>query len=350
MPYNITYERWASDKDKEIYIFRLMNSSGAFVEITNYGATIVSVVTPDQFGEFGHVVLGFDNLHAYLNNTCYIGSTIGRFANRIGKATFMLNNQQYFLEANEFENCNHSGRFGYHARIFNFDIVENTLKLTLMSHNGDGGFPGNLELKISYQWTENNQLIIGYDAVCDEDTIANFTNHAYFNLSGERDNILGHRLTLNADSMLETNNELIPTGKILKVGRRSLTAKKIAEKFGLAGIPGFNQYYILKKELNKQPGGLNHAAILDYEASGRRLNIYTSYPGLMVYSGDYLFSSYPGKKLKNYQPFDGLCLECQLYPDAPNHMSFPSAILRADERYDQKIIYEFTIMPIKDND
>src|ERR1700744_1814429 len=287
MPSTITYEKWCYYQDKEIYIFRLINSSGAFVEITNYGATIVSIVTPDQFGDFDHVVLGFDNLQAYLSNTCYIGSTIGRFANRIGKATFKLNDQQYFLEANELGNCNHSGRSGYHDRIFDFDIVENILKLKLMSHNGDGGFPGNLELQISYQWTENNQLIIAYDAVCDEDTIANFTNHVYFNLSGERDNILSHRLTLYADGLLETNNELIPTGKILNIGQHSPTAKRIAERFESADLLGLNQYFILKKEPNQQRGFLNRAAILDHQASGRQLNIYTTYPGLIVYSGDY---------------------------------------------------------------
>lgn len=339
----ITCKNWGYHQDKKVYLFKLKNESGAFVELTNYGAGIVSVVVPDHRKKLGHVVLGFDNLQAYLEDECYMGSSIGRFANRISNASFRLKDKQYILEDNELLNSNHSGSSGYHSRVFDFAINQDTLIFSLFSEDGDGGYPGSLKLNIIYQWTANNQLKIRYEALCDKETIANFTNHAYFNLSGEKESILNHRLTLHAGKVLETNKEHLPTGKILEAGEQSFINDRIADKIK-GETTGFNQYYILDKMQKPSADQLKLAATLDHQQTGRILNVYTSYPGLIFYTGDYLKSIYHGRASARYRPFDGLCLECQFYPDAPNQTSFPPTILMAGERYDQQIIYEFTLV------
>jgi aldose 1-epimerase len=340
MDTKITIKSWGCHQDKKVYLFKIKNATGAYVELTNYGAGIVSVVVPDHRGKLGHVVLGFDHLQAYLDDKCYIGSTIGRFANRISNASFRLKDNRYNLESNELLNSNHSGSSGYHAKVFDFTVNEDSIIFSLFSEDGDGGYPGSLKLNVIYQWTENNLLKIDYKAICDKDTVANFTNHAYFNLSGEKENILNHRLTLFSEKVLETTSEHLPTGKIIETGKRSLANDRIADK--IQGTAGFNDYYILNKAQKPHSGKSKLAAVLNHWKTGRILNVYTSYPGLMFYTGDYLQSG-PGRKTSAYGPFDGLCLECQFYPDAPNHASFPSTVLKAGERYDQQIVYEFTL-------
>jgi aldose 1-epimerase len=337
----ITLENFGIHNDKELLLFTLKNADGAFVELTNYGATIVSVVVPDRDGESEPVVHGFDEPEGYLADNCYIGSTIGRFANRIGNAAFELDGKQYYLEANDNANSNHGGSSGYNLRVFDYKIEDDKLSFTLFSPDGDGRFPGDLELTVTYQWTENNQLKITYLAETDQSTIANFTNHAYFNLSGNGGSMLNHQLTIYADQVLESDKEYIPTGKVITAGKRAFSGDRIVDKIKENNEEGFNHYYIL----NNQDDNIRLAAVLDDEGSGRRLNVYTTYPGLMFYTGDFLESTHPGHLGKSYKPLDGLCLECQFYPDAPNHGSFPSAVLNPGEQYREEIIYEFTLIP-----
>jgi aldose 1-epimerase len=337
MSISISKKNWGTMGDKEVCLFKLQSLSGAYVELCNYGARIVSVMVPDKNGKLEHVVLGFNELNGYLTDECYLGATIGRYANRIGNAAFTLNGQAYNLEANDMGNSNHSGSSGCHAKVFDFTFQGDSIVFSLDLADGEGGFPGNLKLNVSYQWTEDQQLKINYHAICDADTIANFTNHAYFNLSGEHENALGHKLSLNAGKLLETNEQYIPTGKIIDSPKWLFNNNKIADKLLEAKISGFNQYYILDKTTAATP-----AAILDHDGSGRRLSVYTTYPGLIFYTGDYLTSTYPGKTSKLYHGFDGLCLECQLYPDAPNHTSFPTAVLKRGTHYNEQIIYQFS--------
>ena len=337
----ITLEKFGIYNDKQLLLFTLKNADGAFIQFTNYGATIVSVVVPGRNGELEQVIAGFGEPEGYLVDKCYIGSTIGRFANRIGNAAFKLEGNQYHLEANDNANSNHGGNSGYNLRVFDYKIEDDKLIFILHSPDGDGGFPGNLELTVTYQWTENNQLKITYLAETDQLTIANFTNHAYFNLSGKVGSILEHQLTIYADQVLETDKEYIPTGKIIKAGKTTFLSDRISDKIKENNGEGFNHYYIL----NNQDDNIRLAAVLDDEDSGRRLNVYTTYPGLMFYTGDFLESIHPGHLGKPYKPFDGLCLECQFYPDAPNHDSFPSTVLKPGEQYKEEIIYEFTLIP-----
>lgn len=344
MSNTITSKIWGTHNGDNVFLFTLQNTQGFYVHITNFGATIVSMIVPDRYGVSNSVVLGFDNLNAYLLDNCYIGSTIGRFSNRLCNSTFTLNHKTYFLEANEGVNSNHSGSTGFHKKVFNFKITENRLILTYKSPNNEGGFPGNLEFTVTYEWTENNQLKIIYYAECDEDTIANFTNHTYFNLSGDCKNILNHRLKLSAKTFLEVGNDYIPSGNILHVKEQLSGLNSIADQLKLTGKTGLNEYFIINDHAGSERNALKHAATLEHEESGRRLDIYTTYPGLMVYTGDHLHSSERGRCNKNFQPYDGLCLECQLYPDAPNHNNFPPATLRAGEKYYHAIIYAFSTL------
>lgn len=334
----ITFENFGAFQGSEMLLFTLRNNSGAYVELTNYGAAIVSIVVPDKNGKPGNVVLGFDEPEGYLDDTCYIGSTIGRFANRIANAWFKLNGKECQLDANDNGNSNHSGNSGYNHRVFDHEIGEDILVFKLTSADGDGGFPGTLDLQVVYEWTNDNQLKITYLAETDKPTIANFTNHAYFNLSGEAGSMLEHRLTINAHKILEVNEVYIPTGNLLEAESRAFDGNYIGQKMKEHGISGFNDYYIL----NDSSNSLKRAATLEHPACGRKMNIYTTYPGMMFYTGDYLQSTQPGHAGKPYQPVDGLCLECQFYPDAPNHANFPPATLHPGELYRQQIIYEFT--------
>lgn len=340
---HISSKIWGeTDSGEVIYLFRLENETGSYVEITNYGAAIVSVVVPDRYGQSGHVVLGFPQLSDYLNDDCYLGSTIGRYANRISNASFELNGESYYLEANDGVNANHGGLQGYNKRVFGAEIKENSLIMSLKSEDGDGGFPGNLELEVLYNWHHDNTLSIAYEAISDQDTPANFTNHAYFNLTGFSTTILEHKLSLSATKLAEASSDYLPTGRIIEAGPVNFhNAVKESVKNTGDHITGVNAYYILDDQL---VAGNGYVAELRDERSGRSLKVMTSYPGLFVYTGDFLAS----KQLNHYQekcmPFGGLCLECQHYPDSINRPEFPQAITGPRRPYHEFITFKFGLI------
>jgi aldose 1-epimerase len=183
MSTTITHKAWGAVHNQDVFLFRLENSAGAFVELTNYGATLVSINVPDKDGRLSNVIIGFPTLASYLDDSCYIGSTIGRYANRISNAQFNLDGITYQLEANDGVNANHSASSGFNSKVFGFEVNDEELVLVLHSNDGEGGYPGNLNLRVTYKWNDDNDLSIHYKAVSDKDTFANFTNHAYFNLS-----------------------------------------------------------------------------------------------------------------------------------------------------------------------
>ena len=338
---NISRVAWGSHAGKDVYLFRFTNTKGSYVELTNYGATLVSVVVPDANGVKGNVVLGFPSLEGYLRDQCYIGSTVGRFANRIGGARFTLHGKVYTLDQNDSQNTNHGGYRGFHAQVFDYALLDNGILFTLASAHGEGGFPGNVQLKVSYTWNDDQQLQIGYEATADETTVLNFTNHAYFNLSACRYTIHDHRLQINSSEILETTSQFIPTGRILPAGNYSFETEtrlgdKIIQKNNT--IQGLNHYYIFRN--NEQENSVK-CRLRDPE-SKRVLEVYTTYPGVQVYSGDFLSSVSQTNHAAAYKPLDGVCLECQYFPDSPNHAHFPSTILNPGERYDEKIIYRFS--------
>jgi aldose 1-epimerase len=341
-PAAISYSQWGDHAGSPVYLFRLQNAAGAYVELSNYGATIVSVVVTNKGGNLENVVLGYPTLNDYVNDSCYLGATIGRFANRIGGAKFNLDGTVYQLQANDGANTNHGGNAAFNTRVFDYELNDDSLSFSLNSKDGDGGFPGNLMLKVTYRFTDENELLINFKATTDKKTVANFTNHAYFNLSGKNNSVLGHSIEIFADKMLAVDKTYIPDGTIKPVSDRKLTGQILKNKVIVKDnvTKGFNDCYIL----NHIGEGIKPAARLIEANSGRTLEVCTTYPAVIFYTGDYLLGNRSGNFQRPYEPFDGLCVECQFYPDSPNHPQFPSTVLAPGEVYNETIIYKFGTM------
>lgn len=310
----------------DVRTFRLENSSGAYVEVTNYGATLLSVVVPDKSGRMDNIILRYDRIEDYFSDRFYTGSTIGRIANRIARAQFKLNGKTYLLDKNDGKNTNHGGFTGFNSRIFDYQANDDQVIFKLLSKNGENGFPGNIFLTVSYSFSDANELRIEYSAVSDMDTPFNPTNHAYFNLNGCKTNILSHELKVFADHYLETDNEYIPTGKILPLAGSAFDFSDYRNLF-----PTINTYFI-----GNSSERLNCLASLRESSSGRILNVYSSMPGIQIYTGDFLANP--------FFPLNGIALEAQFYPDFLNQSHFPSCMILRGEEMKQWIVFELGIM------
>lgn len=310
---------------KKIILLKLQNSNGAYVEVCNYGATLVSVVVPDRQGKLDNIVLRYNQIEDYLSDKFYLGSTVGRFANRIANARFELTGKTYFLDKNDGSNTNHGGFTGFNSRIFDYQTNDNKLIFTYRSADEEGGFPGNLFLSVCYSFSDDNKLLIEYKAVSDKETPFNPTNHAYFNLGGGRENILNHELKIHAEQYLETNNEYIPTGKILPLSGSAFDFRNYKKLF-----PAINTYFI-----NDSVETIKHLASVRELTSGRRVDIYSSMPGIQVYTGDFL--------AKPFYPLAGIALEAQFYPDFLNHKHFPSCTICPGIEIKHCILFQFGV-------
>jgi aldose 1-epimerase len=332
---------WGKCQGKNVFLFRITDSDGTYVELTNYGASIVSISVPDRSHQMGNVVLGFPTLQGYLLDDCYLGSTIGRYANRIANGKFILEGEEYQLETNDGLHSNHSGSAGFNSKVFDSQILDNGISFRYLSQDGDGGFPGDLLLVVTYYWTKM-ELLVDYKAETNRKTPVNITNHSYFNLAAGAGTIFEHELTVFADQYLETTSEHIPTGGILSDEAMIFNRTKVGSRLQVEGesLKGLNTCYVLD-----QSGFPTPAAELFDPASGRSMQVFTSYPGLLLYTGEYLRTEVPGHWGAAYKPFDGLCLECQYFPNAPNHPSFPSSLLEAGEIYHKYISYRFNVKP-----
>ena len=314
-------------------LLKLQNAGGASIEVCNRGAALVSVVVPDRSGKLENIILRYNRMEDYLSDKFYLGSTVGRFANRIAKAQFRLNGKDYLLDKNDGNNSNHGGFAGFHSRIFDHRKEDDKIVFSCFSRDGEGGFPGNLQLKVIYSFSDKNELSIEYRAIADQETVFNPTNHAYFNLSAGKTTVLDHELKVYADCYLETNDEFIPTGKILPLADSAFDFsdyRKISALMPLKKeiLPGYNTYFICNS--NDEP---KRIASLRDPVSGRCIDVYATMPGIQVYTGDYL--SEP------FYPFAGLALEAQYYPDSPNHIHFPSCVLRPNKETRSLIKYVF---------
>jgi len=318
-------------------VYTLRNKSGFEVSITNYGGAITSLKTPDRHGRFGDVVLGFETIDEYVHNPRYFGALIGRHANRIAGGKFSLDGVDYQLPQNNGANHLHGGFRGFDKRDWTISEDGNTLHLTYFSKDGEEGYPGNVNAFVDYVLLDN-ELRIDYRATTDRDTIVNLTNHSYFNLRGEG-TILDHELTLNADHFTPVSEDLIPTGEIKAVEGTSMdfrNGKAVgSDLVGVAG--GYDHNFVL----NDWDSTLRLTARLYEPVSGRVLEILTTEPGMQFYSGNFLDGSFTGKYGFVYEKYTGLCLEPQHFPDAPNHVNFPSTVLRPGEEYKHTSIYRF---------
>ncbi len=354
-PVTITQQPFGKMPDgKEAMIYSLKNQQGAMVDITNYGGTVVRIIVPDRHGNFGDVVLGFNDLPDYLKCTTYFGALIGRYANRIANGKFTLDGHTYTLPTNNSPGgipCTlHGGPKGFNTKLWHAKamIVEGqpTLQLHLTSPDGDEGFPGTLKLTVTYTLTNDNALQIHYHATTDKPTVINFTNHTYFNLSDEGNGtILNEIVTIYGSHMTPVNAGLIPTGEIVPVAGtpfdfltpHEIGARINADNQQIKYGPGYDDNWVL----DKPAGKLGLAAKVYDPVSGRTLEVYTTEPGLQFYTGNFLDGTLIGKSGRPYPFRSGYTMETQHYPDSPNHPNFPTTVLRPGETFRSTTIFKF---------
>lgn len=337
---------------KDVYIYNLKNSNGMETKICTYGGAIVSSTVPDKNGKFHDVVLGYDSLEDYLKGDKYFGALIGRFGNRIQYGKFTLNGIEYTLAQNNGENHLHGGLQGFDKVVWDAKIVENspsTLELSYFSPDGEEGYPGNLNVKVTYVLTEDNAIEINYMATTDKDTVVNLTNHAYFNLSGHSSgDVLNHKLMINADTFTVNDKHSIPTGEIRKVEGtpmdfRTLTpiGKNIISDYEqIIFGNGYDHNWVLNTDGSVD---FKAAQVVD-ENTGIVMDVYTTTPGIQFYSGNFLDGSDIGKENTIYNMRSGLCLETQYFPNSINCNNFKCPILKVGQEYNHKTIYKFSIL------
>lgn len=335
---------------KPVSLYVLRNRNGVEARLTNYGATLVSLMVPDRAGKFSDIVLGYDDANGYANGTAYLGATVGRYGNRIGKARFSLNGKTYTLAKNDGENSLHGGVKAFHKALWEAKDVSSigasTLQFTYVSRDGEEGFPGTLTARVTYTLTLENELRIDYDVTSDQDTVQNLTHHSYFNLNPAGGNVLSHELTLNADSFTPVDKTLIPTGELRNVEGTpfdfrtpvAIGARISANDEQLLRGTGYDHNWVL----NGTSGTLRLAARVYEPVTGRIMEVSTTEPGIQFYSGNFLKGE-PGKAGHNNSYRSAFCLETQHFPDSPNHPDFPSTTLKAGEHYRTTTIYKFSV-------
>ena len=332
-------------------IYTLKNARGAEARITTYGGAVVSLKVPDRRGQFDDVVLGFDDIEGYQKTTTYIGALIGRYANRIAKGQFTLDGKQYTLATNNGENHLHGGVRGFDKVVWKARPVPTrsgqALELTYLSHDGEEGYPGNLNVRVVYTLTDANELRIDYYATTDKDTVLNLTNHNYYNLAGAGGgDILGHLLTVNAARFTPTDAGAIPTGELRPVKGTpfdftrptAIGARIEQDEEQLKLGKGYDHNFVI----NGRAGTLRLAGRVQEPTTGRVMEVWTTEPGMQLYTGNYLDGSDTGKGGKPYQYRYGFCLETQHFPDSPNHPEFPSTTLRKGARFRSTTVYKFS--------
>ena len=336
-----------------IKLYTLKNESGMTVCVTNYGAIVTSIIVSDRNGKRADVALGYDRVEDYINavDKPYFGAVVGRYGNRIAKGEFTLDGETYSLLKNNGENHLHGGAIGFDKVVWTVDeyVEGQSLTLSYLAKDKEEGYPGNLQLKITYTLADDNSLIVDYHATTDKATPVNVTQHTYFNLKGEgQGTILDHQLMLNAKKFTPVDESLIPTGEMPTVAGTPFdftTPKAIGRDIGqqneqlVFGL-GYDHNWIL--DTDGKEGELSLAAQVHEPSSGRVMEIYTTEPGIQFYCGNFLDGRLKGKSGKPYVHRGGFCLETQHFPDSPNQPNFPSTILKPGETYDSKTVFKFS--------
>lgn len=331
-------------------LYTITNSHGLEVRTINFGGIIVSLKVPDKSGALADVVLGFDDLQGYLENKPYFGAIVGRYANRIANGKFVLDGVEYHLAKNNGPNSLHGGLKGFNKVLWHAEPFSNKqgagVIYTYTSPDGEEGYPGNLKTKVTYTLTNQNELEVDYEATTDKATPINLTQHSYFNLAGEGSgDVLNHVLMLKADRFTPVDKNLIPTGELRAVKGTPLdftTPTAIGarinddyEQLVIAG--GYDHNYVV----NRKSNDLVLAARVSEPKSGRTLEVYTTQPGIQLYTGNFL-DGIKGKHGHAYQKRDAFCLETQHFPDSPNHPEFPSTILRPGQTFHSRTVFKFS--------
>lgn len=333
--------------------FRLSNSKGVEVAIINYGGIVTSIKTPDKAGKSADIALGFSSLEGYLGAHPYFGAIIGRYGNRIAKGEFKLGGKTYKLAKNNNGNSLHGGEKGFDKVVWTVKDVQNgpseqSLTLAYRSVDGEEGYPGNLDVTVRYSLNDLNEFRIEYSAVTDQTTVANLTNHSYFNLRGEGEgDILGHLLMINADRYTPVDEGLIPTGELAPVEGTpfdfrtptAIGARIEADHPQLKAGGGYDHNYVL----NRTGDGLSLAAKVTEPGSGRTLEVETTEPGVQFYCGNFLDGTLKGKSGRAYGKRHGFCLETQHFPDSPNQPKFPSTVLEPGRELKSSTVYRFGV-------
>ncbi len=353
MENKILKEPFGEFEGREVHLFTLRNTSQIEIKITNYGGIVTSVKIPDRDNHLDDVVLGFSTLQDYVNNNPYFGAIIGRYGNRIGGAKFTLDKHEYQLSENDGQNCLHGGKKGFDKVLWNAETFtkkeSQSLRLSYLSRDEEEGFPGNLNVTVTYTLTNDNTFRIDYAAATDKPTVVNMTNHSYWNLAGEGSGeILEHELMLNADSFTPVGPGMIPTGEIRPVKGTVMDFTKSApvgrnigsdyEQIRMAR--GYDHNYVLNKEDENE---LTLAAAVYEPKSGRYMEVFTTEPGVQFYSGNFLHHSIIGKSSRPYGARNAFCLETQHFPDSPNRPEFPSVVLRPGETYKTSTVHRFSV-------
>ena len=345
----ISQSVWGKAQGKEILKYKLENKNGAYVELSSVGAGIVSIVVPDKNGVLGDVVLGYPEADSYFGDGPCAGKIPGRFANRIAKGHLEVDGKVYSLPINNGPNHLHGGPDGFQNKVWDSRVDGDAVEFMYFAADGEMGYPGNLKVVARYVWTEDNELELTLTAKGDADTVINLTNHVYFNLDGEgAGKIFDHVMRLNASEYLPTDDTLIPVGEpetvagtpmdfiVAKPIGRDIKADFPALNYG----KGYDACWVID---DWQDGQISEAAELWSPKSGRVLKLYTTQPGVQIYTGNWLSGCPAGKDGHIYEDYDGVALECQRFPDAPNRSDFPSAALAAGEEYKQAIIWAFSV-------
>jgi len=342
---------------KPTTLYVLINKNhNAEAAITNYGARVVSLLVPDKTGSLTDVVLGYDSIGKYIHQPdTYFGAIVGRYGNRIAKGHFRLDGKEYTLATNDGHNHLHGGKKGFDAVVWTGkQINDQTLELTYLSKDGEEGYPGNLQVKVTYTLTDSNALQISYEATTDKPTVLNLTNHSYFNLNGQGSGTINnHQLKIPADRYTPVDSTLIPTGRIEPVAGTPLDFRQptaigahindsnLQLKYG----KGYDHNFVLNPKNGDSiaGGALMPAATVWADQSGIVLNVYTDQPGIQFYGGNFLKGTDPLKGGKKDDYRSAFCLETQHFPDSPNEPSFPSVELKPGQTYKSTTIYQFSV-------
>lgn len=334
-------------------LYTLTNANGMEAKITNFGGVVVSLMVPDRNDSLADVVLGFDTLEPYFEDSPYFGALVGRYGNRIAKGKFTLNGEEYTLAQNNMGNHLHGGLRGFDKVLWQAETVSGDsssvgLKLHYKSPDGEEGYPGTLDVSVTYTLTNDNELRIDYRATTDAPTVVNLTNHSYFNLTGKGgSSILNHEVMIKADRFVPVNSVLIPTGELTEVAGTPMDFRQptpVGARIGqeypqlVYGI-GYDHCWVL----NKEGDALTLAATVHEPTSGRLMEVRTTEPAVQFYSGNFLDGTLTGKGGAVYEQRTGLCLETEHFPDSPNQPNFPSTELNPDEAYQTSTVYKFSV-------